>query len=190
MTYGAFYVSGLQTGTSSGGQQSLGPFAIPFADVVDTQTLSLTSASTTTVAVPSTRERGVVHPTTDHGGESSGVEGVEFRYRQHLVPRLPELLGLPRPRPLLGHLHDRVLFEWDPDDDRGAPVRMSDEPVEGEVEIENPTTTPSGVSSFDETQSPSSQLPDQAPTLPAPATELIPTTTFHDTPSRRRGGRG
>jgi hypothetical protein len=33
VSFGAFYINGLQTGLPGGNQQSLGPFAIPFADV-------------------------------------------------------------------------------------------------------------------------------------------------------------
>lgn len=50
MSFGSFYISGLQTGIPSGGQQSLGPFTIAFSDTADTQTLICNT--TLTVPVP------------------------------------------------------------------------------------------------------------------------------------------
>jgi hypothetical protein len=52
VSYGSFYINGLQTGTPSGGQQSLGPFAIAFGDVIDTQTWTVNTSST--IPVPAT----------------------------------------------------------------------------------------------------------------------------------------
>jgi hypothetical protein len=50
-TFGALYISGQQTGLPSGGQQGIGPFAIPASGVQDTQTVIVNT--TATIPVPS-----------------------------------------------------------------------------------------------------------------------------------------
>lgn len=49
-TFGAVYVSGQQIALPGGGQQGVGPFAIPASGVQDTQTVTVNTAST--IAVP------------------------------------------------------------------------------------------------------------------------------------------
>jgi hypothetical protein len=51
VTYGYFSVSGAQTGTAAVGRQTIGPFNVPFGDISEVVTDTL-SAGTTTIAVP------------------------------------------------------------------------------------------------------------------------------------------
>jgi hypothetical protein len=51
MSYGTFQVAGVQSGTPSGGTQSLGPFAIAFGPVVNTELETVNT--TVTIPVPS-----------------------------------------------------------------------------------------------------------------------------------------
>ena len=49
-TYGAVYVSGQQNALPGGGNQGIGPFAIPASGVQDTQSITVNTSAT--VAVP------------------------------------------------------------------------------------------------------------------------------------------
>ena len=92
LSFGSFYVSGLQTGTPSGGQQSLGPFAIAaFSDTNDTQ--SVVVNTTATVNVPASALGVWIIPPLSTGTVSLSVRTVIGDTGIFIAPDSPTYLA-------------------------------------------------------------------------------------------------
>lgn len=88
-TFGAVYIQGIQIALPGGGNQNIGPFAIPASGVQDTQTVTVDT--TATIAVPSTAQGVVLIP------PSGGTVGWAFRTVSgdtgtHLSKSLPSVI--------------------------------------------------------------------------------------------------
>lgn len=91
MSFGSFYVTGLQTGTPNGGQQSLGPFAVAFSDTNDTQTYVVDT--TQTVPVPSSALGVWIIPPLSTGTFSLSVRTVPGDTGIFIAPDSPTYIA-------------------------------------------------------------------------------------------------